>query len=555
MKISELIIKNPQGKPIEDIKFNEVGVSFIYADIQNPANLKGTINSLGKTLLLKFIDYIFGANEDLAMVKEPIHGFKLEATVKYEGKYFTVVRTLGNSDEMYIDGKGYSLSEYKDFFQLKRRLLGKQIILSKKSTEISQRTNAGKDDVISCLELLNLKDILEEIGNIYDSQDRIKELKTNKKELVSFYRDFDVKQIDEEIYFIDKEVERLTTELEKVSNKIKSIEIADIQKDVVEEYSEKSKELKNIKRNYEKNKFESDRLLQFIEDSNKVDITSEHILAIFNKAKQEVPDMVKKTIDEVEEFHRKVYEERKDFLNQRRSIILSEMEIMNKKIDSLATAIDKIGAIISENEVYKESIELYEKYNNNLQEVKYRQGKLSQVKNIDDTITVEDSNLVSSFSHAAQLRKEYDTLIQAYRDFIFDITKSIYDTDVNSYFDIKIRNKHLTYRPVIFEFTLKGDTGEGVGEVKKNLMDYLICRYNNQLEIMIQDSSCYNGIDPRQIVGMLGQLNNISEVSNKQIIVSVNKYQLGNYDSVIKEVEEKSSIILSENRNLLGFDF
>ena len=281
----------------------------------------------------------------------------------------------------------------------------------------------------------------------------------------------------------------------------------------------------------------------------------EHILAIFNKAKQEVPDMVKKTIDEVEEFHRKVYEERKDFLNQRRSIILSEMEIMNKKIDSLATAIDKIGAIISENEVYKESIELYEKYNNDLQEVKYRQGKLSQVKNIDDTITVEDSNLVSSFSHAAQLRKEYDTLIQAYRDFIFDITKSIYDTDVNSYFDIKIRNKHLIYRPVIFEFTLKGDTGEGVGEVKKNLMDYLICRYNNQLEIMIQDSSCYNGIDPRQIVGMLGQLNNISEVSNKQIIVSVNKYQLGNYDSVIKEVEEKSSIILSENRNLLGFDF
>lgn len=555
MKILELIIKNPQGKPIEDIKFNEVGVSFIYADIQNPANLKGTINSLGKTLLLKFIDYIFGANEDLAMVKEPIHGFKLEATVKYEGKYFTVVRTLGNSDEMYIDGKGYSLSEYKDFFQLKRRLLGKQIILSKKSTEISQRTNAGKDDVISCLELLNLKDILEEIGNIYDSQDRIKELKTNKKELVSFYGDFDVKQIDEEIYFIDKEVERLTTELEKISNKIKSIEIADIQKDVVEEYSEKSKELKKIKRNYEKNKFESDRLLQFIEDSNKVDITSEHILAIFNKAKQEVPDMVKKTIDEVEEFHRKVYEERKDFLNQRRSIILSEMEIMNKKIDSLATAIDKIGAIISENEVYKESIELYEKYNNDLQEVKYRQGKLSQVKNIDDTITVEDSNLVSSFSHAAQLRKEYDTLIQAYRDFIFDITKSIYDTDVNSYFDIKIRNKHLTYRPVIFEFTLKGDTGEGVGEVKKNLMDYLICRYNNQLEIMIQDSSCYNGIDPRQIVGMLGQLNNISEVSNKQIIVSVNKYQLGNYDSVIKEVEEKSSIILSENRNLLGFDF
>lgn len=555
MKILELIIKNPQGESIKEIKFNEVGVSFVYADIQDPSNLKKTINSLGKTLLLKFIDYIFGANEDFLVVKEPIHGFKLKATVKYENKYFTVLRTLGNSEDIYIDEKKYNLSEYKKFFQLERKLLGKQIILNKKATQISQRTNMSKEDVISCLELLGLIDILKEINNIYNAQDRTKELKKNKSELVSFYGNFDIKQIDEEIYFIDKEVERLSTELEKVGNKIKTIEISEVQKDIVKEYSEKSEELKRIKRNYEINKFESDRLLKFIEDSNKVDISSEHILAIFNKARQEVPEMVKKTINEVEEFHKKVYEERKEFLNKKISVTLSEMKEMNEKIEFLSAEIDRIGVIISENEVYKEAIELYEKYSSDLQIAKYKQGKLSQVKNIDDEIAKEDSSLSASFIRAAELRKGYDGIIQVYRDFIFDITKFIYDTDVNSYFDIKIRKKHLKNRPVTFEFTLKGDTGEGVGEVKKNLMDYLICRYNNQLRIMIQDSSCYNGIDPRQIVGMLAQLNNISEISRKQIIVSINKYQLGNYDSVIKEVEEKSSIILSENHKLLEFDF
>ncbi len=555
MKILELIIKNPQGESIKEIKFNEIGVSFVYADIQDPSNLKRTINSLGKTLLLKFIDYIFGANEDFYVVKEPIHGFKLKATVKYENKYFTVLRTLGNSEDIYIDEKKYNLSEYKKFFQLERKLLGKQIILNKKATQISQRTNASKEDVISCLELLGLIDILKEINNIYNAQDRINELKKNKAELVSFYGNFDIKQIDEEIYFIDKEVERLSTELEKVGNKIKTIEISEVQKDIVKEYSEKSEELKRIKRSYEINKFESDRLLKFIEDSNKVDISSEHILAIFNKARQEVPEMVKKTINEVEEFHKKVYEERKEFLNKKISVTLSEMKEMNEKIEFLSAEIDRIGVIISENEVYKEAIELYEKYSSGLQIARYKQGKLSQVKNIDDEIAKEDSSLSASFIRATELRKGYDGIIQVYRDFIFDITKSIYDTDVNSYFDIKIRKKHLKNRPVTFEFALKGDTGEGVGEVKKNLMDYLICRYNNQLEIMIQDSSCYNGIDPRQIVGMLAQLNNISEISRKQIIVSINKYQLGNYDSVIKEVEEKSSIILSENHKLLEFDF
>lgn len=555
MKILELIIKNSQGKQIQKIEFNEVGVSYIYGDIQEPSNLKGTINSLGKTLLLKFIDYIFGANEDSSIVKEEIHGFKLEATVKYKNDNFTVLRTLGSSDKLYIGEKSYTLSDYKEFFQLERKLLGKQIILSKKSNEISQRTNANQTDVISCLDLLNLKEILDEIGNIYAAQDRIKDLKKNKKELVSYYGDFDIKQIDEEIYFIDKEVERLNAELVKVSNKVKSIEISDIKKDVVEEYSKKSEELKTLKQSYEKNKFESDRLLKFIEDSNKIDISSKHILAIFNKAKQEVPEMVKKTISEVEEFHRTVYEERKDFLNIRRKKIVTEMEEMNKKIKILSIEIDKIGMIISENEAYKEAIALYEKYNSELQEVKYTQGKLSQIKQIDDNIAKEDTSLSSSFSNAAQLRNNYEDLIKKYRDFIFSITKNIYDNNVNSYFDIKIRKKHLKNRPVVFEFTLKGDTGEGVGEVKKNLIDYLICQYNNQLEIMIQDSSCYNGIDPRQIVGMLSQLNDISRTSNKQIIISVNKYQLGQYDTVIKEVEEKSSIILSENRNLLGFEF
>ena len=55
---------------------------------------------------------------------------------------------------------------------------------------------------------------------------------------------------------------------------------------------------------------------------------------------------------------------------------------------------------------------------------------------------------------------------------------------------------------------------------------------------MIQDSSCYNGIAPRQVAGILTQLNKIAEESNKQIIIAINKYQLGDYDTVINMVEK-----------------
>jgi len=555
MKILELKIKNALGEVKREISFDEVGVSFIYGDIQDPKNLGATINSLGKTLLLKCIDYIFGANKDSRIIKEAIHNYRLEALVLHNGKRFNIHRILGNSDEIYINNTPYSLTDYKNYFGIKRSLYSKQFILSKKSTEISYGTNPSKDDVISCLELLNLLDMLDAINNIYKSQDKISKLKDNKKEMVSFYGNFDIKQIDEEIYFIDKEVKRVTAELKRISQKIKSIEISDIQRNIVEEYAEKSKQLKNLKIKYEQNRLECERLMQFIENSNKIDISSEHILVIFKKAQQEVPEMVQRSIQEVEEFHKKVYEERKEFLSHKIDVIQLEMNLLNDKMESLSTEIDKIGAVISTNEVYQESIELYGKYNTDLQDLKYRQGKLSQVKEIDNSIEEEDTNLSNSFNHANQIRKKYEELVQKYRDFIFGITKEIYDNDVNSYFDIKVRQKHLKNRPVFFEFTLKGDAGEGVSEVKKNLMDFLICRYSTCQEMMIQDSSCYNGIDPRQVVGMLTQLNKIAEESDKQIIIAINKYQLGDYENVIKMVEKNSVITLAEKNNLFGFEF
>lgn len=106
-----------------------------------------------------------------------------------------------------------------------------------------------------------------------------------------------------------------------------------------------------------------------------------------------------------------------------------------------------------------------------------------------------------------------------------------------------------------FEFSIKGDTGEGVSEVKKNLMHYLICRYNTAVNVMLQDSACYNGIDPRQVAGMLIELGKIAKETKKQVIVAVNKYQVTGYDEVIKYIIDNHAVILSEYDKLMKFDF
>ena len=62
MKILNLKIVSPDNEIIRDITFNYNGISFIYGNIQLPEDPTSTINSLGKTLLLKMIDFIYGAN-------------------------------------------------------------------------------------------------------------------------------------------------------------------------------------------------------------------------------------------------------------------------------------------------------------------------------------------------------------------------------------------------------------------------------------------------------------------------------------------------------------
>ncbi len=555
MKVLNLKIKSPNNEIIRDIDFNESGISFVYGDIKIPDNKRATINSLGKTLLLKMIDYILGANEDKQIMKDEIKNYQLHSIVEYKSKRYEVVRVIGDSSAIYIDGVKYSLTEYKDYFDIERRLYDKQVFLNSKNSLISPRREPSKDDYVDFFRLLKLNELMTITSTIYDTQDRIKKLKANQRELVNVYGEIKVQQISEEIFFIDKEVNKLSAKLNAISKKIENIEISQLKKEVFEERSRKNQELKKIKHKIEEYRIELERLEEFIEDSNKVDISNKEIIAIYDKAKQRVPEMVKRQLKEVEEFHKKVYEERKEYLTDKSEELKKVISILENDFYELSIDVDKLSAIIAVNQAYQESIKLYEKYSNDLQDFKYRQGQLSQIKIIDEQIEKEDFELSNGFEKASSILKDSTKVIGIYRDFIYDIVTKIYDEDVKTYFDIQIKKKHQIARPIQLDLSLKGDTGEGVGEVKKNIIDYLIFRYNEYLDLLIQDSSCYNGIDPRQVSNMLLELADIAKSYNKQAIVAINWYQLSQDEDVIQYIEDNSSIVLSENDKLLKFDF
>lgn len=546
MKILNVKIISPENEVVRDIPFNESGISIILADIQEKDDSKETINSLRKTLLLKMIDYLLGSNKHKIFSKDEIKDYIVEGYVKYNEFYYSCSRLIGNSENNTINCKKYSLKDYKNFFSISRRCLDKQVFLEEKNSLISTRENPSCSDYNDFLSLLNLDNIGEKSAVIYETQDRIKQLKKNKKSLLESYDSMKSSNLEEDIFLLDKRVDEYEEKLFKLTKKIEKIQTTSLKESVFEEYTDANIKFKTVKSNIEKNKIERKRLENFIEESNKTDITSEDVIAIYNQAKVEVPEMIKREIIKVQEFHEKVYLERKEYLNEKILSLEKTHEELELEFNDLTSKINHLGILISENKAYKEAIMYYEKFTKELSDLKFRQGQLSQLKNIQSDIDKGGLNLTKYFEEAKLVLEDNQEMIKKYKNFIYDLVKLIYTEDVDAFFDINIKKRHLTRRPIDIELNLKGDTGEGVGNVRKLLIDYLIFNYNKKLNILIQDSSCYNGIDPRQVTSMIKELDNLAKNSNKQAIVTLNKYQLISNDISKEFFKEKCSIVLSE---------
>lgn len=168
MKILNLKIISPNNQEIRNIKFNKEGLSLIYGDISMPNDKSKTSNSLGKSLLLKFIDYILGANNNDKIVPKVLDGYKLIALVDFENIKYEVIRILGDAKNIFINEEAYELTEYKKFFKIDRTLFKNQIILATRKNLInSYNTKPNREEMLSFLKLIGINpSIIEDTDKI-----------------------------------------------------------------------------------------------------------------------------------------------------------------------------------------------------------------------------------------------------------------------------------------------------------------------------------------------------------------------------------------------------
>ncbi|EMX5394086.1 TPA: DUF2326 domain-containing protein [Listeria innocua] len=555
MKILNLKIVDLNNGIIQEISFNETGSNFIFGDVTKPNSKTETSNSIGKTLLLGFINYIYGADEDSEISKEAIENWKLIASIKYKDNILQVQRIIGSSNFI-INEETISLNEYRKKFQISRALYSKQIFLNDRSSLIpAYSKNPSKDDIEQFLSMICLDKFVNPVDEYYAAQNNIKKNKETKKQLLEL-NNWKERDIEARQFYLEKKIEEIKRELATIDSEHSEAEIYNQKDYAVKEYSEKNEEVKQLLNSKQKLELENKRLSIYMKEAKALNDTAENIKKLYKKAKYELPERVIKTLEETEIFYKDSILDRKKLSAER----IKENELFIKKyqkrILQLKRYLSNIDKVIQETDAFKEALIIYKSLNEELQDLMYEKGNLDNMMKLNENINESDTKLNMLHSDLIQLRKDYDEIIIKYREYLFELVNDLYSEKVQAFFDVKVRSKHQQTRPVQVDLKIDGDSGEGVGTVRKRLIDILIFRWGKKLDFLFHDSSCFTGVDSRQISKLLEILDNVSEETNKQYIVTLNRFQIDKNDTELLDIVDKRTIIsLSEDKKLLGFDF
>jgi len=254
MKILDLKILSDNGQLQKHIEFNEKGLSVIYGNILEEGNSKQTNNSLGKTTLLKMIDYIFGANSDKTIIKTTLKNYELIAKVKFENRTYEVRRIINIegkqgdfSDKIYIGDSEYKLDDYKDFFKLERKFISPQVLLSQKTNPIfCYNKTPTQQDYSIFLEMTNMNSFAGAVDKLYKEQKKLSEEKNvilKNEPGINLKKRREALELNKQTR--EQQLEIANEKYEETREKLKNLKTSEVSEEMIKEREDSIEKFKN----------------------------------------------------------------------------------------------------------------------------------------------------------------------------------------------------------------------------------------------------------------------------------------------------------------------
>jgi uncharacterized protein YydD (DUF2326 family) len=544
------------------------------------------LNGIGKSTLVRLIDFALLSdstkNRSFDMEKhEFLKGHSVTLEIEVDGKTFVIKRSFDDSKKPQFGVSNSGLEVY-DEIELKK-LLG-TILFETESNETYLESNwfrklirffikddlnnferddplnfldkhLGKSEIYSYnLFLLGLPN--KSMVNFDELKKSNDELKKQKRKILERLKEDTGKDLDQ----IGSEISILDSKIKMFEDSLKNYDFLEAHKDVEKELIALSGELSElmIKLNF------LERSLNEYKQSYKykIEFDKEKVVNVYNEINLMFGEIIKKSLDEVLDFRKRLSENRQKFLREKEVEISNEIESVGKKISSLEERRSILYKVLEERKAFDTIKNTYSL----LIEEKTKKEKLlavtSQIGKLDEEIYDQKIKITGVIKEISEDIQSVKTKISKISSIYFEIIKNtIHINNLNeAVFEIRPEPDENSPLKIIIDVP----KSEALGKNRFKILAYDLTTFLNIIDserkmphFLIHDG-VFHGIDRKTIIRTLNLINSkfllnpdfqyiITANEDELIIPSEEKENYGDYnfniiDSIIatyKDIPEE----------------
>lgn len=539
------------------VPFNPKGISLIVGKkhvIDDPKeDRQKTYNSVGKSLIIALVHFCLGSNKNPEFETQlPDWEFFLDFEINSTN--YTAHRKCSDQNKILLNDKEYNLKDFRDYLEPKvfnlpepisnlkfRSLISRFIRPNKYGYNSYQKFVNNEQEYPQLLNngfLLGLDPLL--IQKKADLKTEIDEIEERKNAIEN---DSIMKSFFKEGEDLDIDIYDLTQNIQSLETKLKVFQVAEDYHEIVKDADKLKRQIKD----YENRAERVQRAILSIDKSLEIqpDVSRSNIEKLYEMAQVELPELVKKRLDDVQEFNKKLLDNRERRLHKEKIIFEKQLKEVEQAIRALGKRKDEKLSYLNT----KGALDEFTKLNDQLKDYKIKLEKLQRFKNLMNEYKNKHEELNKAFSDENIKTNNY---LEQKAELILKNIK-LFKFFANQFYEkkkagIEIKNNDGRNKNR-FEIRAKidDDKGDGVNDIKIFCYDWTMLKgqSNHGVKFIFHDGRLLSETDPRQVTTLFEIAHKQTSDLGFQYIISANENVL----SAVKEYlsDEDYSKIINDN--------
>lgn len=547
----------------DEVPFKE-GINVIYGKYSNEDGATGALNGIGKSTIIRLVDYLFGSESgkeffDVSNYKF-LEGEDAFLEIEINDKTFLIKKSFSKPNEIYFGKTEDNLEKYSliEF----RKLMGSLAFLETNENlfienkdfrdligfyikdDLNNSERANPLEFISPAKKFNIYALnLYLMGIQNEAVYKFADLKDKYDNLLK-QKGYQIKRLEEET---GKTREEITSEILKIESKLNTLKNSINQYKFIDSYNlneQRLIEISNEINSFLKLYTSLNKKLEEYQGTHKysIEVNTAKVAAQYKEINQLFGELIKKSLDEVILFRKDLSENRKVFLKEKENELEEEIYKIERKIEKLEEERKEIYKSLDEKEALDSLKNTYASLIESRSVLERMKTLLGNLESLERDLNEKSQHMgTESIRIKAQIESSKDSILNVSTLF-FNLVDKILG-DGNSEKAIFSIIPSLSKKTDPLSITLDVPKSKSLGKKRFCILIYDLALFAHSImegfkfpKFLIHDG-IFHAIDLHTISNTLNYVNKIMKSSDFQYIITVNENELGPTHNWLEEFD------------------